>query len=373
MTLLLSEEKIAVKKSIPALALGTGLGYLCTALAKRGPGKQRFRGKVVVITGSSRGLGLALAEEFGKEGARLVLAARDLSELEAARRQLIARRAVRNEASILLAPCDLRQEEQARQMIRAAIERFGTVNVLVNCAGIITVGPVQDQPVSAFTDAIESNYYSALYTTLAVVPEMLARGSGNIVNIASIGGKVAVPHLLPYTASKFALVGFSQGLHAELKAKGIRVTTVCPGLMRTGSHIQAQFTGDRDQEYRWFSLCASLPLLSASAKSAARKILRATLNGTTEIAITPQAILASRLAQTAPRLTAGLMSLANELLLPPASYESDRHPREGASVNKREMTLLTVAGRFAARRYNQRGRILQRASKENQPGGIRTR
>lgn len=118
------------------------------------------------------------------------------------------------------------------------------VSVLVNCAGIITVGPVEDQPVSAFTGAMESNYYSAVYSALAVIPEMLARGEGNIVNIASIGGKLAVPHLLPYTASKFALVGFSQGLHAELRSKGIRVTTVCPGLMRTGSHIQAQFTGE---------------------------------------------------------------------------------------------------------------------------------
>jgi short-subunit dehydrogenase len=307
-----------------------------------------------VITGSSRGLGLALAEEFAKEGARLVLAARDPRELEAARELLLARRVVRNQADVLLVPCDLRDETQAERMIQAAIERFQRVSVLVNCAGTITVGPVEDQPVSAFADAIESNYYSAVYSALAVIPQMLARGEGSIVNIASIGGKLAIPHLLPYTASKFALVGFSQGLHAELRSKGIRVTTVCPGLMRTGSHIQAQFTGDREREYRWFSLGASLPLVSASAKSAARKIVCATLSGAPEIAITPQAIVASRLAQIAPGSTARVMSLINDLMLPPPSNGIDKNPRSGDSVDKREITLLTAAGRLAARRYNQR-------------------
>ena len=275
-----------MSRAFPLVALGAGVGYLSIALPKGRRRPERFAGKVVVITGSSRGLGLALAEEFANEGALLVLAARDARELEVARGRLLARRVVRNQADVLLVPCDLRDEAQAQRMIQSAIERFQRVDVLVNCAGIITVGPVEDQPVSAFTDAIESNYYSAVYSALAVIPQMLARGEGNIVNIASIGGKLAVPHLLPYTASKFALAGFSQGLHAELRSKGIRVTTVCPGLMRTGSHIQAQFTGDREREYRWFSLGASLPLVSASAKSAARKILRATLSGATEIAIT---------------------------------------------------------------------------------------
>ena len=337
------------------LLVATAVGLGCWALAAVVE-RRRFsglRGKVVLITGSSRGFGLALAEEFGGSGARLVLTARDEAELQAAKRDLMARGLA--DENVLYFPCDLTNLDETKNMVALATARMGRIDILVNNAGIITVGPVEDQPVSAFKEAVESNYYTALHATNSVLPQMLARGGGNIVNIASIGGKVAVPHLLPYSASKFALVGFSQGLHAELRSKGILVTTVCPGLMRTGSQDQALFTGHREREYRWFSLGASLPGLSIAASSAARKVVAATASGATELIITPQASLAATVAQMAPAFTGKLLSIVNDLFLPlPTSVDSDE-AQPGETVHDKELTPLTVLGNAAKLRFNEQG------------------
>jgi short-subunit dehydrogenase len=161
---------------------------------------------------------------------------------------------------------------------------------------------------------MNTNFYGALHTTMAVLPQMLARHDGAIVNIASIGGKVAFPHLLPYVASKFAMTGWSQGLRAELSGKGIRVTTVTPGIMRTGSHIQAQYSGNAEDEYRWFGGAASLPITASNARSAARTVIKALVRGTAEVAVGLQAVAAARTANIAPELTANVLAAANGLL-----------------------------------------------------------
>jgi short-subunit dehydrogenase len=306
-----------------------------------------------VITGGSRGLGLALAEEFGRNGTKLVLSARDSDELGRARDLLIERRCVLDANDIFLFPADLRNAEEAEELIRETARRFGRVDILINNAGIITVGPVESQTVGDFREAMDTNFFSGVHCTLAVLPEMLARSDGAIVNITSIGGKIAVPHLLPYAASKFAAVGFSEGLSAELRGKGIRVTTVCPGLMRTGSHLNAQFKGQAEREYGWFSVAAGLPGLSTSVRSAARKIVAAIAVGKREIGITPQAILAARLGNAMPALTARILELIN-LTLPAAPRESTAQYR-GAEVREREVKQLTVLASAAARRYNQTG------------------
>jgi short-subunit dehydrogenase len=114
---------------------------------------------------------------------------------------------------------------------------------------------------------------------------MRRRGFGRIVNIASIGGEAAVPHLVPYCVGKFALVGLSDGLRAELAQEGILVTTVSPGLMRTGSHLKALFKGRHRQEYGWFASAASAPVLSVSAEHAARIIVRACERGAAKVVI----------------------------------------------------------------------------------------
>lgn len=326
-------------------------GILVHAARTRRP--SRVRDKVIVITGGSRGLGLALAEELGREGARLVLSARDGDELARARELLIERQCVRNGDDIFLFTADLRSAEEAEELIRQSSRRFGRVDVLINNAGIITVGPVESQTVADFRDVMDTNFFSGLHCTLAVLPQMLARKDGAIVNIASIGGKVAVPHLLPYAASKFAAVGFSEGLSAELRGKGIRVTTVCPGLMRTGSHLNAQFKGEAEREYCWFSIAAGFPGVSTSVRSAARRVVAAISDGKREIAITPQAMFAARFANVMPSVTSLVLEIIN-LTLPSAPRGATPKYR-GAEVREREVKPLTVLANAAARRYNQTG------------------
>jgi short-subunit dehydrogenase len=334
------------------LCAGTATAIVCNQVGRR-RAKRSLSGKVVLITGSSRGLGLALAEEFGRRGAKLVLTARDPWELERAQQALVARTGVCDAADVLAIPADLRQAEEAQRLVDKASEHFGRVDVLVNNAGTLTVGPVENQRVEDFHEAMESNFFSGVHCAMAALPQMLRRRSGTIVSIASLGGKVALPHLLPYTASKFAAVGFSEGLHAELRAKGIHVLTVCPGLMRTGSHLSAMFTGEAAKEYRWFSLAANLPGVSASAASAARKIVRAVMEERTEIAVTPQAMAVARLGGIVPEATLRAMSLVNRLL-PGAAPEKPGSQR-GAKVRDLELTAVRKMGDAAARRYNQTG------------------
>jgi short-subunit dehydrogenase len=349
-------RNLTKKAAVVSIALA-GSGLACAgaiasyAIVQSRQKSKKLQGKVVFITGASRGLGLAMAEQFGHLGATLVLNARDPYQLERARKLLINRRAVDDPDNILIIPGDLRESDQADRLIRDATARFGRIDILVNNAGVITVGPIENQTIQDFRDVMDSNFFSGLHCTLAVLPQMLARGHGKIVNITSIGGKIAVPHLLPYSASKFAAVGFSEGLNAELRGKGIHVTTVCPGLMRTGSHLNALFTGDAAREYRWFSLSAGLPLVSTSARSAARKIVRATVAGKSEIAITPQAILAARLGNLCPTATMRAMQLMNRALPQPASGETAIQP--GTDVRSMEIRPALILARAAARRYNQ--------------------
>lgn len=335
-----------------------GAGVLCAGAVAAGVcaingrrNSRGLRGKVVVITGGSRGLGLAMAEEFGRLGARLVLAARNAFELERAQHHLVQRRAVQSADDVLTVSADLRSPEDAQRLMAEATKHFGQVDILVNNAGVINVAPVENQRIEDFHGVMDANFFSGLHCTLAVLPQMLERRDGSIVNIASIGGKVAVPHLLSYTASKFAVVGFSQGLHAELRAKGIHVLTVCPGLMRTGSHVSAEFSGNASREYQWFSLSANLPGASTSAARAARRIVRAVLARRCEIAITPQAIVAARLGQLSPELTLRAMALVNRLL--PAAAVETRAPQRGSEVRSRETKPASWIGAAAARRYNQ--------------------
>ena len=311
----------------------------------------RLQGKTVLITGSSRGLGLAMAREFGRRGARIVLTARDGGELDRARTLLLRQEVIDGPDEVLVLSADLRKPEEAERLVERVSNTWGGIDILVNNAGVITVGPIENQTLQDFHDVMDANFFTGLHCTLAVLPQMLARRGGTIVNIASIGGKVAVPHLLPYTASKFAAVGFSEGLHAELRHKGVHVLTVCPGLMRTGSHVNALFSGDAEREYRWFSLGASTPLVSTSARQAARRIVRAVIAGETEIAITPQAIVMSRLAQVAPEVTARLMGMVNRML--PEASESKSVPVRGMNVRGQEPISARSWGWSAARRYNE--------------------
>ena len=298
--------------ALPALATAV----LAAALRNLSLPPRVTAGQVVIITGGSRGVGLALAHRFGRAGCKLVLASRSEDELEMARDGLLRERSVQNEDDIQLVAIDLTERAQIPGLIAAALNTFGRLDILINNAGIMEVGPVENQPLEAYDRCLDLIFFASLHTIDAALPYMLRQGSGAIVNICSVGGKIAVPHMLPYVAAKFALTGFSEGLHAELRHKGIRVTTVCPGLMRSGGEAHAHFTGDVEAEKRWFELSAKTPGIAANVHTAANDIFRATNAGRAEITITPQAWVAARAFGLAPGASQYLASLANEYILP---------------------------------------------------------
>jgi len=335
------------KGSLLGLAL-TGAGLYLAARAIRQYARwYDLRGKNVLITGGSRGLGLALGREFVLRGACVAICARDVEELERASSDL-----VRPGRPVLALPCDVSDLEEVGRMMEAVREHFGTIDVLVNNAGVIEVGPVETMTMADFEEALDINLRGPLHTMLAAVPEMRQRGEGRIVNIASIGGKIAMPHLAPYTMSKFALVGLSKAMRVELAKDGVIVTTVCPGLMRTGSPRNATFKGRHRAEYAWFSISDSLPLLTANAERAARRIISACQRGEAEVIFPLPAKIAAMADAIAPELTAGLLSLINRLLPPPGGIGSDR-VKGSESQSSLSPSWLTLLGDRAARRYNE--------------------
>lgn len=331
------------KQQFLLAALGIGVGLAARAWARK-LSELDLRGKTVLITGGSRGLGLVLARTFAEEGASLVLCARDPVELERAREELAGRG-----AQVLAVPCDITDRAQVEQLVQAARQRFSQIDVLVNNAGLIQVGPLEVQTLEDFETAMKTHFWGPLYTTLAVLPEMRERRAGRIVNVSSIGGKISVPHMLPYSASKFALVGLSEGLRAELVKDGVVVTTVTPGLMRTGSPLQAGFKGQHEKEFTWFAISDSLPVASISAEQAAREIVTACKRGDAELILTLPAELIIRFHGLFPGLTADLLGYMNRML--PAAGGIGTSMARGAE-SQTEFARTWAASTYTAAREN---------------------
>ena len=334
-------------------ALAAGGVLLALHLLRRERARWDLAGRTVLVTGGSRGLGLLVARELAREGARVAITARDAATLARAREDL-----ARHGAPVLALPCDVGDREAVEQLVRETTQRLGPIDALVNNAGTITVGPIDEMTIEDYQVALATHFWGPLYTILAVLPAMRARRAGRIVNVASIGGRVSVPHLLPYSASKFALVGLSEGLRAELAADGIQVTTICPGLMRTGSPRHAWFKGQHRAEFAWFSIADSLPLMSMSADRAARQIVDALRFGDADRVLSVPARLAASVHGVVPGLTAELLSLVNRLL--PASRGPGRQSPVAAGAIKGEAStsavspsVLTTLGDRAAARNNQ--------------------
>jgi short-subunit dehydrogenase len=327
-------------------AAGVGALLVTRSLVRRWS-EYDLRGKTVLITGGSRGLGLVMAREFAREGARLAICARDEAELERARADL-----KKLGAQVIAVPCDVTDRAQVNEMVSIVHDHYGQVDVLVNNAGVIQVGPVEVMTLEDYEEAMKVHFWAPLYTTLAVLPEMRRRGDGRIVNISSIGGKISVPHLVPYSASKFALVGLSEGLRAELQKDGVVVTTVCPGLMRTGSPRNAIFKGQHRAEYAWFSISDALPVTAMQAERAARQIIGACQRGDAEVVLTIQAQLAVKFHGLFPGLTADLLGLVNRVLPGPGGIGRKR-AKGRDSQSELSPSWLTVLNEKAAQRNNE--------------------
>ena len=333
------------------------LGLLLIPLLRRLT-RARLQGEVALVTGGSRGLGLSIARELAKAGCRLAICARDEDELEAARADLHERG-----AEVLALTCDVRDRSQVAETLARVTRHYGRIDILVNNAGIIQVGPAEHMTHERFREALDTDFWGVVNTTLAALPQMTARGSGRIVNITSIGGRVPIAHMLPYVTAKFAATGFSEGLRTELKHRGIYVTTVLPTTLRTGAHLQAQFTGDPAQEYSWFAPSASLPFLSVSAEKAGRQVVRALRRRRAVQYVGWQARLLGTLHGLLPGAFVDFLSLSNRYALPdavaetaPVAAEVQRGmevAEELSGPRRRLLRPLTFLGRRAAREFNQ--------------------
>jgi NAD(P)-dependent dehydrogenase (short-subunit alcohol dehydrogenase family) len=306
-----------------------------------------YRGKVVIVAGGSRGLGLVLARKLVAAGAKVAICARTAEDVETAAQELSE-----HGGNVLGSACDVRDLEQVQTFVKRVENVWGRVDVLFNVAGVIQVGPLESMTLADFHEAMDTHCFGPLHMILAVLPGMRTRRWGRIVNVASIGGKQAVPHLIPYDASKFALVGLSHGLRTELMKDGILVTTANPTLMRTGSQRNATFKGRHRQEYAWFSLGGAMPIVSMSADRAADQILRACQHGDGDVFITNwlnPPVLASELF---PALTREVLAVINRLLPQPGGIG-----RRGAFGYESESFIspspLTTLAEQAARHNNE--------------------
>jgi NAD(P)-dependent dehydrogenase (short-subunit alcohol dehydrogenase family) len=327
------------------------IGKLTMSVLARRRG-MRLDGKVAVVCGGSRGLGLAVARALAAKGCNIAICGRNAGHLDDARREIgdVA------DVAVYAEPCDLRRPEDVDRFLSNVVAHMGPIDLLVTNAATISVAPIETLDVHDFEQAMDDIFRTALHPALAVIPSMRARGTGTIAFVTSIGGKIGVPHLAPYSAAKFAEVGLAQALRAELAKDGVHVLTVVPGLMRTGSPVHATFKGAAEKEYAWFAASANAPLLSIDPDRAAHHIVTAIERGDTELTYTPAARIASRMHDVAPSLFDEALALAGRLL--PSSNDVTRaRAREGIDIENDAQSPVIEAvkkrNRAFARRHGQ--------------------
>jgi NAD(P)-dependent dehydrogenase (short-subunit alcohol dehydrogenase family) len=306
-------------------------------------------GRVVVITGGSRGLGLVLARALSARNARVALLARDAAELARAKASFPAT------ARVLAVPCDVRDAHQARAAIDEVVTTWGRLDVLVNNAGVIVSAPFVETNDDDFRALLDVHLWGTLHMTRAALPHLVGRRGARIVNVTSIGGKIPVPHLSAYCASKFAQAGLSAVMAEELRETGVRVVTVYPGLMRTGSHVNAQFKGDLAAEYAIFTSAGTLPGISMGAERAARAIIRATESGRSELVLPFLVRQVARAAALVPGAAQQVMAAVNRLLPDGDSHRVGLSRVRGLDIGLPAPVRAAAAlGERAADRNNER-------------------
>lgn len=311
---------------------------------------------VAVVAGASRGLGLLVARELSARGCRVVGLSRSEDSLADARETLRTWG-----ESMTTYAVDVTDDDALTGVLRRVEQEVGPIDVAVHVAGIIQVGPLESMTREHFQRCLDVMLWGPINLTLAVLPGMRARRRGRIGVVTSVGGKVSVPHLLPYSTAKFGAVGFTDGLRAELAGSGVTATTIVPGLMRTGSHVAAEFTGDQAKEYAWFAPSASLPLLSMDAERAASRIAEGVLAGRAMVALTPAAQVGMRVAGAAPWVTGAALGVVGRLLPdPPAGDPTATGTVDGhtarAMLDSPLVERLSTLGNAASRRFNERRR-----------------
>ncbi|MFG2096789.1 SDR family NAD(P)-dependent oxidoreductase [Streptomyces sp. NPDC048612] len=318
------------------------------------PDAPPITGLTAVVTGGSRGLGLLMARQLLRRGCDVVLLARDEAELGRA----VGKLGQWGGGSVRAVVCDVRDRAAVRDRLAEIVRDHGGLDIVIANAGIIQVGPADALGSDGFEEAMDSVFNGALNTALAALPHLRrSPAGGRLALVGSVGGLVAVPHLLPYSCAKSAVAALAEGLHAEESPHGVSVTAVHPGLMRTGSHVHALFGGDRRREYAWFSALAGAPVLSMNAERAAERIVTALQRRRPRIVLTPAARLGARVHGLAPVTTTRLASAVARVL----PRNGARGTVDGSTVAageeppaRRLRGVLGALNERAADRFNQR-------------------
>ena len=229
-----------------------------------------FKNKVVVITGASSGIGEAAAEQFAKKGANIVLVARRKDKLDEVERKLS-----KYSTKILVQVCDVSDKEQVKLMSEKVIETFSKIDVLVNNAGFVIYGKVEELSIEDIESQMKTNYFGTINCTKYFLPHFLKQNSGHMVNVASVGGSFGVPGIASYCATKYAMLGFSEGLHHELHGTNVGVTVVSPIMVRTNLFDHPSF-----KNFTKFATGISL-----SADTVAKAIIKASNSSRLEIVV----------------------------------------------------------------------------------------
>jgi NAD(P)-dependent dehydrogenase (short-subunit alcohol dehydrogenase family) len=326
----------------PLALAAIALGALVASRARR---PYTFAAKVVLVTGGSRGLGLVLARRLASSGASIGLMARDAEELARARRTIPAH------VPVLLLPADVTNAASVRQSVRRLVAEFGRLDVVINNAGQILSAPLADTTTEDFKTMLDVHFWGTLHVTRAAQPYLAGQRHSRIINICSIGGRIPVPHLSAYCASKYAQAGLSAVMAEELYQQGIRVTTVLPGLMRTGSHLHARFKGQQPAEHTVFSLVGGLPLSSMSAERAARLILNAAARGDRETIVPFTVRQIARIGAVFPNTLIRALTAINAML---PGEGADRAIPGAALPLSAAVKSVTALNERAADRNNER-------------------
>ncbi|GAB6991533.1 SDR family oxidoreductase [Paenibacillus pini] len=245
-----------------------------------------LKNKVVFITGASSGIGALTAQMVSSQGAIPILAARSQQRLEETARLIQGPHEIRL--------MDVTQENEVQRTLEDIIHRYGGIDILLNNAGYGKFENALDMPAEEYGKMMDVNYMGTVRCTKAVLPHMLQRKRGQIINVASMAGKIGTAKSTAYTATKHAVLGFSNSLRQELRGTGITVSTINPGPIDTAFFEQADPSGSYVNNVRW---------LMMKPEHVARKIVRVMNTRKEEINLPVSAAAAMRLYQLFPRLS----------------------------------------------------------------------
>lgn len=321
------------------------IGLLGSKLINRAINSSSLKGKVVLITGGTTGLGFALLMHLLNEGCRVAICARTEENLDEISKNFPQVHTIR---------CDVSKKDEVTVLVRDVINQFGDIDIVINNAGVIMVGPMESFTYKEYESAMDIMYWGIVNTTLAVLPHMKEKKSGQIVNITSVGGKVSIPHLLPYSAAKFAAVGYSEGITAELRRHNIFVSTIIPGLMRTGSYDNALFQKDNKNLFKIFAMSSTDPLITVSADTAARRTIRAIKDKKAVKVIGVPTQLLIELHHFFPNTMAKLFFLTSEVL---PGFEDEKEFERGRNIRlsheDSEVPIFREIGAYARAQFQE--------------------